>query len=223
MARPRTDIQPRILHAARARFLAQGVEGASLRDIAKDAKTSIGMVYYYFATKDDLFQAVVEEIYAGLLHDMAACLAAKPEGECTQARLERASARVGKASAEELQVVRLIVHEALLGSDRFRRLFERFQRGHLALIAGVLGDGLRQGEVVPDVPLPVLLVATLGMLALPQVVRRVAGDQGVFVILPDADAFARTLSGLLFSGIGATQALPAKVRPPSRKKASRAR
>ena len=31
MARPRSDIAPRILHAARERFLAEGVDGASLR------------------------------------------------------------------------------------------------------------------------------------------------------------------------------------------------
>ena len=35
MARPRTDIQPRIVRAARARFLAEGVDGASLRAIAR--------------------------------------------------------------------------------------------------------------------------------------------------------------------------------------------
>ena len=62
MARPRSDIEPRIVHAARRRFLKEGVDGASLRTIARDAKTSIGMVYYYFPTKDDLFFAVVEEV-----------------------------------------------------------------------------------------------------------------------------------------------------------------
>ena len=40
MARPRSDIQPRIVEAARYRFLRAGVDGASLREIAKDAKIS---------------------------------------------------------------------------------------------------------------------------------------------------------------------------------------
>jgi hypothetical protein len=38
MGSPRTDIQPRIVRAARARFLAEGVDGASLRTIAADEK-----------------------------------------------------------------------------------------------------------------------------------------------------------------------------------------
>src|SRR6185295_5828153 len=70
MARPPTDIRQRILGAARARFLAEGVDGASLREIARDAKTTIGMVSYYFPAKDDLFLAVVEEVYAVLLGDL---------------------------------------------------------------------------------------------------------------------------------------------------------
>jgi AcrR family transcriptional regulator len=44
MARPASDIQKRIFVAARARFLSEGVDGASLRQIAKDAGTNIGMV-----------------------------------------------------------------------------------------------------------------------------------------------------------------------------------
>jgi TetR/AcrR family transcriptional regulator, transcriptional repressor for nem operon len=59
MARPASDIGPRIVHAARARFLQEGVDGAALRQIARDAGTNIGMVYYYFKTKDDLLAAVL--------------------------------------------------------------------------------------------------------------------------------------------------------------------
>ena len=111
MARPRTDIQPRILHAARARFLAEGVEGASLRQIAKEARTSIGMVFYYYPTKDELFLAVVEEVYEKLLASLDQILSAKTP---VRERLAQAFARLGEASDEELDVLRLVVREALL-------------------------------------------------------------------------------------------------------------
>lgn len=58
MARPRGDIEPRVLEAARKRFLEQGVDGASLRKIAEDAGTNIGMIYYYFPTKEALFDGL---------------------------------------------------------------------------------------------------------------------------------------------------------------------
>jgi AcrR family transcriptional regulator len=64
MPRPKSDIDARIVAAARARFLVEGVDGASLRSIAQDAGTNVGMIYYYFPTKDDLFLGVVEDVYA---------------------------------------------------------------------------------------------------------------------------------------------------------------
>jgi len=60
------------VEAAPSRFLLEGVDGASLRSIARDAGTSIGMVYYYFKTKDELFLAVIETAYRGLLVDFSA-------------------------------------------------------------------------------------------------------------------------------------------------------
>src|SRR5262245_34414577 len=99
MARPRSDISTRIVHAARARFLQSGVDGASLRHIARDARTNIGMIYYYFPSKDDLFLAVVEEVYVGLLKDLALALA--PDAPVEE-RIGRLYLRIGRASEREL-------------------------------------------------------------------------------------------------------------------------
>jgi len=70
MPRPRSDIRLRILHAARARFAAKGVDGSSLRSIAAAARTSIGMIYYYFPSKDALNFTHDEEVYGRLLGDL---------------------------------------------------------------------------------------------------------------------------------------------------------
>ena len=151
MGRPRTDIAPRIVRAARARFLAQGVDGASLRAIDADAATNVGMVFYYFPTKDDLFLAVVEEVYAGLHDDLGRALAGDaPVPE----RLKQAFARLGRASDGEIEVVRLVVREALLSSDRFRRILARMRAGHLAMLLSTLREGVRRGEIDASIPIP---------------------------------------------------------------------
>src|SRR5262249_53267057 len=131
MPRPRSDIQPRLIHAARDRFLREGVDGASLRDIARDAGTNIGMLYYYFPTKDDLFLAVVERRSPGL---PAALTAALPPALPPAERLLRMYRRVGRMSEDDLVIVKLIVREALVSSQRLERLIARFMRGHLPLI-----------------------------------------------------------------------------------------
>lgn len=200
MARPRTDIAPRIVHAARGRFLAEGVDGASLRTIARDAKTSVGMIYYYFPTKDDLFLAIVEEVYGALLADLERLLATKGN---TRARLRKMFKRLGALSAEELDVVRLVIREALVSSTRLDRLLARFARGHLPLMLGTLAGGVQQGELIDDVPVPLLMMAVLGAGALPQIFRRVVGERvPVFAALPVGDELADVMARVLFKGIG---------------------
>lgn len=206
MPRPRSDIQPRIVRAARARFLESGVDGASLRTIASDAGTNVGMIFYYFPTKDDLFLAVIEEVYVKLLSDIAAALAGESP---VRGRLERVFARIGRASEEELDVVRLVVREVLLSHERFGRVFARMQRGHVGMILAALAEGVSRGEIDSSISPPLLLISCLGLGAFPQLVRRAAGDRAPFAILPEPEKLSHESVELLFRAIG---------RPPAAKR-----
>jgi AcrR family transcriptional regulator len=194
MARPKSDIEPRILHAARARFLFEGVDGASLRAIAKDASTSIGMVYYYFPTKDDLFLAVVEEVYERVLADLVVALA--PEHSVRE-RIRRLYERIGRLSDEELLVLRLVVREALISSTRLERILSRFERGHLPLVFRTISDGMADGTLDAKRHPLLLAGALVGMGGAPQVLRRVLGDR--FPAL-GGDGVAEQLVDLLLNG-----------------------
>jgi AcrR family transcriptional regulator len=50
-----------ILDGARKVFLAQGFEGASMNDIAREAGVSKGTLYVYFESKERLFAVIVDE------------------------------------------------------------------------------------------------------------------------------------------------------------------
>lgn len=50
-----------ILEGARAVFLAQGFDAASMGEIARAAGVSKGTLYVYFESKEHLFQAIVQE------------------------------------------------------------------------------------------------------------------------------------------------------------------
>lgn len=201
MARPKSDIEPRIVHAARRRFLEDGVDGASLRRIAREAHTNIGMIYYYFPTKDDLFLAVVEEIYEKLLQDVGTEL--ERQGSFDE-RVRAMFRRVGAMTSDELEVFRLVAREALVSSARLDRLVERFKRGHIPLILRALMDGIAAGEVDTRFHPAVLMVATLALGITPQIVLRIAGDRLPFPDRPDSDALASQLADLLVHGLGAS-------------------
>lgn len=199
MARPKSDIEPRILSAARARFLSDGVDGASLRGIASDAGTSIGMVYYYFPTKDELFFAVVDELYGKLLKDIEAAIA--PDVPVRE-RVERLYARVARVSEEELLVMRLVLREALTSNTRFARLRERFEAGHVPLIARLIADGYGSGAFDRSLHPMVAMLSLAGLAAVPQLIRRALDGRLPFPDAPAGEQLSKLLVGVLFSGTG---------------------
>lgn len=53
----------RILTTARIHFSRKGYNGASIREIAREANISIATLYYYAKNKDDLYRQVFENVY----------------------------------------------------------------------------------------------------------------------------------------------------------------
>lgn len=54
------EMKSEIIKSAKNEFLEKGFQGASVRGIVKNAKTTIGNFYNYFDGKEDVFCAVVE-------------------------------------------------------------------------------------------------------------------------------------------------------------------
>src|SRR5690606_22488118 len=199
MPRPRTDIRPRILAAARERFAQSGVDASSLRSIASAADTSVGMIYYYFPTKDALFLAVVEDVYGALLSDLDAAL--KVRGDFASSALSFYQ-RIASVSPLELQIIRLVAREAFSSSERLLDLLPRFSRGHVALILNVVQRGIQAGELRTDVHPAVLMAATLSLGTLPQLALRALGKY-LPVAPPRTAELTRQLADVLLHGVSA--------------------
>ena len=94
----RQDKGERLIAAACEVMYAQGVEKTTLADIAAAAGIPLGNVYYYFKTKNDLLQAVIETH----LHEIGATLAAIEAAHATPR--ERLKALFG-ALAEQSDLI----------------------------------------------------------------------------------------------------------------------
>lgn len=55
------SIDPRLMQSARMHFLKYGFQAASLKDISKDAGITTGAIYNRFKSKEELFDALVED------------------------------------------------------------------------------------------------------------------------------------------------------------------
>ena len=54
--------EQRIMAAAKKIFLAKGLDGARMQDIADEAGINKAMLHYYFRSKDKLFETIFEEV-----------------------------------------------------------------------------------------------------------------------------------------------------------------
>jgi AcrR family transcriptional regulator len=59
-------VRQNIIDAARALFADKGYSGAKVEEIVVRARTTKPMIYYYFGSKERLFGAVLEDVYAGM-------------------------------------------------------------------------------------------------------------------------------------------------------------
>jgi AcrR family transcriptional regulator len=66
-ARHKTSLRRQILDAAREMFAHEGYEAVSMRRLAERIEYSPTAIYLHFADKDELFRAVGDETFAGLV------------------------------------------------------------------------------------------------------------------------------------------------------------
>ena len=156
------------------------------------------MIYYYFKTKDDLFLAVVEEIYVGLLDKLASAL------DRTRPVIDRLHAlyeRLGALSADERDVVRLVLREVLASPARLERLLARFSADTFRCCSTWFTRGWRAAYFRGDVPVGVL-IAAVGVLGGPaQLLLATMEGRLPPAMVPRADGRSAALVDVLLNGV----------------------
>ncbi|MEI2676621.1 MAG: TetR/AcrR family transcriptional regulator [Burkholderiaceae bacterium] len=90
-----TDVRrSMVLAAARSTFFELGLEGASLREIARRAGYTPGALYSYFASKEEVYGALLEESLERLNDQVSAAEPAPSSGRGAAARSRMAQGRL---------------------------------------------------------------------------------------------------------------------------------
>ncbi len=74
MAEKNSNTEQNILEAAKVVFVAKGMDGARMQEIADKAGINKALLHYYFRSKDKLFEAVFVEILSKLIPDISELL-----------------------------------------------------------------------------------------------------------------------------------------------------
>lgn len=157
-----------LLDAALTEFAAYGFEGASTRSIAAAAGTHQPQINYHFDSKDELWRAAVDHLFARLDDTVGRHLRDTPSAIDARTRFARGIQAFVRAAAQLPELNRIMVQEATIDSDRLRWIVERHTRPRFeTLIAD--WRALRDAREVPDVDEAVLYYSLVGAASLPYV------------------------------------------------------
>jgi len=131
--RVREDIRVRLLEAALAEFGAAGFEGASTRAIARRVGAHQPQINYHFASKDALWTAAVDHLFAELGRAMAGLdpeRSLRGDGGIAALAADFADVirRFVRFAAAHPDLNRIMVHEATTASRRLAWMTERHVR-----------------------------------------------------------------------------------------------
>ncbi len=142
--------------AARELFIKQGFHATSMRDIAKTAEVSLGNLYNYYATKEAIFESIINS-YLTLIDDKLRGIFAEIDEPLEPANLRKLGEMLGDMVNQHSDFWLLMYIDVLEFQNRhFRKMFDgltdRFQRVfgekfEEALIRGDLRTGVEPASV----------------------------------------------------------------------------
>jgi AcrR family transcriptional regulator len=119
----------RLLAAGRELFGERGYEGTSIEAILRGAGVARGALYHHFATKEELFDAVLERLTAEMADNVTE--AARGAEDSVASLRAGCAAWLEMALDPALQRIGLIDAPAVVGWTRWRELDERYSLGAL--------------------------------------------------------------------------------------------
>lgn len=145
----------RILDAAECLFGEQGYDGTSLRDVADAVGLRIPSLYNHFASKDDLYAAVLDRTVVPVLEILDYAIDTAPSGRLDAAVLVE---QIMHLLAERPHLPRLLLRESLSGGKRLtpvlrQRIAPIFEKAHAAARASA------EAKRWPDEQIPNLVLA----------------------------------------------------------------
>lgn len=146
MGRPPATDDPRgtILQAAARLFAEKGYEASSLGELAERAGTSKAGVYHYFATKQQIYDAITLHVLGGLVQAVQAAV-----GSHTGAQQRLEAFMLAHADFFEHNyhgfVVMLTAFGGMAAPD-LKQEAVRLRDAHERLLREILHEGMRSGE-----------------------------------------------------------------------------
>ncbi len=179
----------RILVAALQVFAEHGFDGARTRDIADRAGANLGLIQYYFESKEQLWRAAVERAFGELQAELGDVLVEQAPAGGERAQLERLLRRFVHFVAQRPEFMRLMNDEGKRDGPRMRWLADRYVKPMTGVLRGLVERAQARG-VLPAMPPVSVHYIALGAAGL--LFSQAPECAYVSGVDPTSDAFATT-------------------------------
>jgi outer membrane protein len=144
MGKSSNDPRQRLLDAGLKLFANRGYAGTSVQDITEEARVTKPTLYYYFESKEGLFQALVDQAMDERLRLMQQ---AAPPGKPTVDQLTDIIATLTDFARRQPDLLRLTFAIAFAADGEYPSGFKKHAKMHASFefIAGLIESGLERG------------------------------------------------------------------------------
>jgi AcrR family transcriptional regulator len=152
------DGRRRILEAAVRSFAERGYAGTTTAGVAREAGVTQPLVHHHFGSKDGLWKAAMDHVFA----EIPAVLAATDRPTDPRDELYQMIAPFVRLSAARPELVRILSREGAAPSPRLTYLIEQHVGPPLAFVAASIRKAQRAGLIARNLPPELLLFLALG-------------------------------------------------------------
>jgi AcrR family transcriptional regulator len=200
-------VRRQLVAVARERFTRQGYREVGIREIAREAGVTPGMIAYYFGGKLGLYEAMLGSVFEELLVRVREVAAQRADGTAPLAALIRTYI---STIASQPWVPALLLREIVTGNSEARaRFIERFASRAASLVPGLVAAEIASGDLREDLDPKLAMLSLFGMSLFPFLAHPLAGKVLGYELDP---AFAERLiehtTRLFFDGARARGEAP---------------
>lgn len=166
-----------IMSAAKKVFAEKGFNTTTIADIAKEAGLSYGSVYWYFDSKDALFDELMAVEEQALRTHLEQALGRLDEAAASEDAFRIAVRATFEFFEGDRDTVRLLFRDSIALGDRFEKHLQRIYERFIDDIEALVATARDRGDIIDAPPRMIAfsLAALIGQLAL----RRLTTDDGV--------------------------------------------
>jgi AcrR family transcriptional regulator len=207
------DRRRQIVDVAMRLFSERGFRGTTTKEIAQAAGVSEAIIFRHFATKEDLYTAIIDhKACAGGMADMEQpviesirySVAGHMESRNDRAVFEHIALHMMQHHERDTEFLRLLFYSALEGHQLSQMFWDRNVRAMYELLGSYIGERQRDGAFRAVDPL-VVVRAFSGMI-IHHSVTNTLWDKGRTLLNITNEQAARDFTGILLDGISATRA-----------------